>query len=81
MLTYFFTARTSQTAHALLCTGGSVISSAVACTSQGTRCLTHSLIHLVVPLPKWLVAGLSPPSPGLDLTSLNVRFVLDKVEL
>jgi len=58
-------------------TGGSVISSAIACTSQGTRCLTHSLIHLVVRWPRRLVAGYSPRRTGLNPRSVHVRFVIE----
>jgi hypothetical protein len=62
-------------------TGGSVISSAIACTSHGTRCLTHSLINLAVHWPSRLVAGLSPRRPGLDPRSVHVRFVIGRVAL
>jgi hypothetical protein len=30
---------------------------------------------------RWLVAGLSPRMPGLDLSSVHVRFVVDKLAL
>jgi hypothetical protein len=67
-----------QPAHPLLYTGGSVISWAIACACQGTRCMTRSLIHLVVHWPRRLVAGLLPRRPELDLRSVHVRFVIER---